>query len=231
MKWQKRRDAFARLVKVAILMVVAVGGGWIVAGYYGLVTIPGLTIPERVRSYVPPPAALPGPTPQDGIMSHVLVIDYWPTLGDAVAITEALQSRLPNLIFFVTPLDVDGTLRYELYVGPAYSAIEAAALKEPVFAANPREDPDNWSVREAPYAFLFGEYETVVNAEGRVQALARASIPAYALQVSYPDSTTRVRVYGGAFWDEFEAEQMGRMVNDAEVGELVLTPRWGIVPE
>jgi len=47
----------------------------------------------------------------------------------------------------------------------------------------------------------------------------------------YPDSTTRLRVYGGAFWDEFEAEEMGRMINDADIGEMVLTPRRGTLPE
>ena len=85
-------------------------------------------------------------------------------------------------------------------------------------------------MREAPYAFYFGEYASAVNAQGRVEALARASIPAYLLQVGYADGTTRVRVYGGAFRDEVEAEEMGRMVTDADIGEMVLTRRRGTVP-
>jgi hypothetical protein len=122
-------------------------------------------------------------------------------------------------------------LRYALYVGPAYSAVEADALKEPVAVVMDRLDPNDWSVRDAPYAFFFGEYDTPVNAQGRIDALGAASIPAYALQVTYADSTTGVRVYGGAFTDEFEAAEMGRMVNAADVGRIVLTFRRGTIPE
>jgi hypothetical protein len=42
--------------------------------------------------------------------------------------------------------------------------------------------------------------------------------------------TTCVRVYGGAFRDEVEAEGMGRMVTDADIGAMVLTRRCGTVP-
>ena len=94
-----------------------------------------------------------------------------------------------------------------------------------------RENPADWEVRDRQYAFYFGEYESTVNAQGRVEALARASIPAYSLQVAYADGSTRVRVYGGAFRDEIEAEEMGRMVNAADIGALVLTPRRGTLPE
>ena len=90
--------------------------------------------------------------------------------------------------------------------------------------------PDDLEVSEAPYAFYFGEYTGEVNAQGRIEALARVSIPAYSLQVTYADGTSRVRVYGGAFRDEVEAEEMGRMVTDADIGEMILTRRRGTVP-
>jgi hypothetical protein len=32
-------------------------------------------------------------------------------------------------------------------------------------------------------------------------------------------------------WSEIEAERMGRMINAVDVGEMVLTPRRGILPE
>ncbi|MCH8864393.1 MAG: SPOR domain-containing protein [Chloroflexi bacterium] len=169
-------------------------------------------------------------TPRTAIMSHVLFIDSRRSMADAVARADALQDGLPSLLFFVTPLDIDGTPHFELYVGPAYNAMEATALKEPVAVGLERENPDDWSVREAPYAFYFGEYASALNAQGRVEALARASIPVYSLQVAYADGTTRVRVYGGAFRDEVEAEEMGRMVADADIGEMILTRRRGTVP-
>ncbi len=230
LKRRQRLDAVLRGVLIAVATTVVLGGGFLGIAYFGLINIDGITPPDEFRSYVSPPVALPGPTPRTAIMSHVLFIDSRRSMADAVARADALQDGLPSLLFFVTPLDIDGTPHFELYVGPAYNAMEATALKEPVAVGLERENPDDWSVREAPYAFYFGEYGSAVNAQGRVEALARASIPAYSLQVAYADGTTRVRVYGGAFRDEVEAEEMGRMVADADIGEMILTRRRGTVP-
>lgn len=213
------------------LTILIVGGGGLAVAYYGLVNIPGITPPDRVRSYVPAPLVLPGPIPRSAIMTHVLRIDSWRSMETPLSTMAALRSRLPDLLFFITPVEVEETLQFALYVGPAYDALEANALKDPVAVVMDRLDPDDWLVRDAPYAFYFGEYDTVVNAEGRIEALAGASIPAYGLEVAYPDGTTGVRVYGGAFTDEFEAAPMGRMVNDADVGGMVLTYRHGTLPE
>ena len=230
LKRKQKRDVVVRGVLIGVATTVVLGSGFLAIAYSGLIKIDGITPPDEFRSYVSPPVALPGPTPRTAIMSHVLFIDSRRSMTDAMARADALQDGLPSLLFFVTPLDLDGTRHFELYVGPAYSAVEATALKEPVAGAMGRENPDDWSVREAPYAFYFGEYASAVNAQGRVQALAQASIPAYSLQVAYADGTMRVRVYGGAFRDEVEAEEMGRMVTDADIGEIVLMRRRGTVP-
>ena len=232
LRWQKRREVLMRLVLITLATSVLGGGGFYAIAYSGLINIPGITPDDRVRTYVPPPAALPGPTPQTPIMTHVLFIDFWSEIEDVWAIRDALRGRLPNLLFFVTPLDVNGRSQFALYAGPAYNAVEATALREPVAVVmTDRENPADWEVRGRQYAFYFGEYESEVNAQGRVEALARASIPAYSLQVAYADGSSRVRVYGGAFRDEVEAEEMGRMVNAADIGALVLTPRRGTLPE
>ena len=232
LRWRKRREVLIRLVLITLATSVVGGGGFYAIAYSGLINIPGITPDDRIRTYVPPPETLPGPTPQTAIMTHVLFIDSWSEIGDAWAIRDALRGRLPNLLFFVTPLDVNGRSQFVLYAGPAYGAVEANALREPIAVAmTDRENPDDWEVRDRQYAFYFGEYESVVNAQGRVEALARASIPAYSLQVAYADGTSRVRVYGGAFRDEVEAEEMGRMINAADIGALVLTPRRGTLPE
>ncbi len=228
---RRKRKVFVRQFLAGLLTVLIVGGGGVAAAYYGLVNIPGITPPERVRSYVPAPVALPGPVPQSAIMSHVLYIDSWRTIETPMTTADALRSRLPNLLFFVTPIEVAGARQFALYVGPAYSAVEANNLKDPVAIVMDRLDPNDWSVRNAPYAFYFGEYDSATNAGGRVQALAGISIPAYSLEVSYADGTTAVRVYGGAFSDEFQAVEMGRMVSDADVGGMVLTSRRGTLPE
>ena len=232
LRWQKRREVLIRLVLITLATSVLGGGGFYAITYSGLINIPGITPDDRVRTYVPPPETLPGPTPQTPIMTHVLFIDFWSEIEDAWAIRDALRGRLPNLLFFVTPLDVNGRSQFALYAGPAYNAVEATALREPIAVVmTDRENPDDWEVRGRQYAFYFGEYESEVNARGRVEALARASIPAYSLQVAYADGSSRVRVYGGAFRDEVGAEEMGRMINAADIGALVLTPRRGILPE
>jgi hypothetical protein len=216
--------------------VLVGGGGFFGIAYYGVITVPGITPSDIVLTYVPPPVALQGPTSQSPIMSHVLLIDLWPEAETPLSTAEALRSQLPNLLFFVAPLDLDGRPQFALYAGPAHSVEEANALKEPIVVVMSRGrttpmSPDDLVVSEAPYGFYFGEYTSVVNAEGRVEALARASIPAYSLQVAYADGSSRVRVYGGAFRDEVEAEEMGRMINAADIGALVLTPRRGTLPE
>ena len=232
LRWQRRREVFIRLTLITLATSLVGGGGFYAIAYSGLINIPGVTPDARVRTYVPPPETLPGPTPQTPIMTHVLFIDFWSEIEDAWAIRDALRGRLPNLLFFVTPLDVNGRSQFALYAGPAYNAVEATALREPIAVVmTDRENPDDWEVRDRQYSFYFGEYESTVNAQGRVEALARTSIPAYSLQVAYADGSTRVRVYGGAFRDEIEAEEMGRIINAADIGALVLTPRRGTLPE
>ena len=228
---RRKRQVFIRQFLTGLATILIVGGGGLAVAYYGFVNIPGITPPERVRSYVPAPVALPGEVPRTPIMSHVLFVDSWRTIETPISIAEALRTRLPNLLFFVNPMEIDGDLQFALYVGPAYSAVEADALKELVAVVLDRLDPNDWSVRDALFAFYFGEYDTSENAEGRVLALAAASIPAYSAEVAYADGTTAVRVYGGAFVDEFEASEMGRMINRADIGGMVLTSRRGIVPE
>jgi hypothetical protein len=240
LKWRQRRDAFLRLLLVIMVPVAVVGGALVAVAYYGAfgVFVAGFTRADLAQSFVPPPVEfLPGlPTPQSAIMSHVLLLDLAFEIETPLSNGAALQGELPNLLFFVSPLELEGRRQFALYAGPAYTVADAAGLRDPIAVVLDRGrsipvNPDDLLVKEAPYAFYFGEYESAVNAEGRIQALARSSIPAYALQVAYADSTTRVRVYGGAFWDELEAEEMGRMIVDADAGELILTPRRGTVPE
>lgn len=75
---------------------------------------------------------------------------------------------MPDLLGLVSPQLIDGDTRYALLVGPAYSAAEATDLRGPLAEAltllNP--DPQAWAVRETPYSFYFGEYETIVRVRG-----------------------------------------------------------------
>jgi hypothetical protein len=230
---RRKRRTGARWLITAASTVLIFGGGGLAMAYWGVVEIPGITPPERSRFTVPAPVVLPGPQPETSVMSHVVIVDTWREIQTPLAMADALQERMPELLGFVTALLIDGDRHFALMVGPAYSAVEANDLKVPLAAAfdllNP--DPESWSVREAPYSFFFGEYETVGEANGRVRTLADLSVPAFVLQVTYPAEARALRVYGGAFSDELQARGMGRLLRENDLGDVPLTERRGRLPD
>ena len=228
---RRRRGTRVRQLLVGMSTALIVGGGGLTAAYFGFINIPWLTPPERVRSAVPPPIELPGPTPETPVISHVLTLDAWRSMETASSTVDALRGRLPELLFFVTFIEVAGADQYALLAGPAFSAVEADALKEPLAEVLDRLNPAMWTVQEARYSFFFGEYAEAADAARRVQSLAVLSIPAHVLEVSYPGGTTGLRVYGGAFVDEFQAAAMGRLLRANDLGDVRLTLRRGRLPQ
>jgi len=208
--------------------------GGFAAAYLGFLEIPGVTPPEWSRFAVDAPAALPGLQPKTPVMSHVIFIDTWREAATPRAWADALRERMPELFGLVTPVTIDGDQQFALLVGSAYGAAEADALKAPPLAVafellNP--DPRSWAVQEAPYSFFFGEHETLEEADGRVQALADLSIPAFALRVTYPGEAGALRVYGGAYSDEDQARSMGRLLNASNLGDAPFTELRGRLPD
>ena len=65
----------------------------------------------------------------------------------------------------------------------------------------------------------------------RVQELAGLSVPAFVLQVGYSAGATALRVYGGAFSDEFEAAEMGQLLTEHALDDAPLTERRGRLPD
>lgn len=227
---RKRKTRALWLMIVSTLLIV--GGGFAVA-YWGLIEIPGIMLPERFRSAVAAPVALPGPQSDTPVMSHVILVDTWREAETPRAWADALRERMPDLLGLVTPLSIDGDEQYALLVGPAYNAMEADAIKAPLALAFEllRPDPESWAVQEAPYSFFFGEYETLGEASGRVQALADLSIPAFVLRVTYPAQAGALRVYGGAFSDEAQAGGMARLLNENDLGDIPFTELRGRLPD
>ncbi len=227
---RKRSKRARRLMTVSAVLVV--GGGGFAAFYWGVVEIPGITLSEWSRFAVRAPAAPSGPQPETPVMSHVILVDTWREAETPRAWADALRERMPELLGFVTPLSIDGDRQYVLLVGPAYSAAEAEELRAPLGIAfdllNP--DPESWAVQEAPYSFLLGEYETLGEANGRVQALAELSIPAFVLRVTYPSQAGALRVYAGAFSDEVQARAMRRLLGENDLGDASFTELRGRLP-
>ena len=232
-KLQQRRSrkAILRHITTALVTIMVVGGGGYAVAYNGIVNIPGITPPERVRSLVPPPVELPGPVPDTPVMSHVLFVDSWRDRATPITTAEALRGRLPQLLFFVTPIVTGGSRQYGLFVGPAYSPVEANALKVPLAEVLDRLDPNDWVVQSALYAFFFGEYGTVDEANARAEELAVSSVPTYVLEVSYAAAPIAFRVYGGAFSDEFQAAEMARVMGENDAADFPLTERRGRLPQ
>lgn len=229
---KRKRRARARWVIAAASTVLLFGGGGFAMAYLGVVEIPGYTPPDRSRFGAPTPVELPGPQPETAVMSHVVFVDTWREIQTPLAMADALQERMPDLLGFVSTLLIDGDRHYALMVGPAYNAAEANDLKVPLAEAfdllNP--DPDSWSVLDAPYSFFLGEYETVEEANGRVQELANLSVPTFVLQVTYAAEPGALRVYGGAFSDEVQARGMGRLLRENDLGDAPFTERRGRLP-
>ena len=227
----RRKRKWVRLL-VTTSVVLVLGGGGFAAAYLGILEIPGVTPPEWSRFAVAGPAALPGPQPETPVMSHVIFIDTWREVATPRAWADALRERMPELLGLVAPLTIDGDQEYALMVGPAYDAAEADELRAPLAVAfellNP--DPRSWAVQEAPYSFFFGEYETLEEANGRVQALAGLSIPAFVLRVTCPGQTGALRVYGGAYSDKGQARGMGRLLNENGLGDVPFTELRGRLP-
>ena len=228
---RKWRSGARRLVTATATVLILGGGGFAMA-YFGVVEIPRISLMQRARSAAPGPVVLPGPEPRTPVMSHVVLVDTWREIQTPLAMADALRARMPNLLGFVTALLIDGDRHFALMVGPAYSVAEANNLKVPLAVAfdllNP--DPENWAVREAPYSFFLGEYETLGEANGRVRELADLSVPAFVLRVTYSPRATGLRVYGGASSDEFQGGEMGRLLSENDLGDSPLTERRGRLP-
>ncbi len=228
---QRKRSGGRRAVTAAAAVLV-LGGGVLAVAYFDVVEIPSITLLNRSPVEVGAPVTLPGPQPETPVMSHVVFVDSWREVETPLTWASALRQQMPDLLGFVTALSTDGRLQYALVVGPAYSEVEATALKDPLERAfvllNP--DPESWTVREVPYSFFFGEFEGLELANTRVQDLADLGVPAFALQVAYSAGETAFRVYGGAFADEFEAAGMGQLLSENRL-DFPLTERRGRLPD
>ncbi len=228
---QRKRSGGRRAVTAAAAVLV-LGGGVLAVAYFDVVEIPSITLLNRSPVEVAAPVTLPGPQPETPVMSHVVFVDSWREVETPLTWASALRQQMPDLLGFVTALSTDGRLQYALVVGPAYSEVEATALKDPLERAfvllNP--DPESWTVREVPYSFFFGEFEGLELANTRVQDLADLGVPAFALQVAYSAGETAFRVYGGAFADELEAAGMGQLLQENRLSDFPLTERRGRLP-
>jgi len=165
-------------------------------------------------------------------MTHSLLTQSYNDFVTAWELAGSLGERLPDAMFFVAPVAQDERTRWGLFAGPAFSAVDAEALRQPVddaFANN--FDASAWRVSETRYSYFFGEYDDFSEAQNRVDGLLGQGVPTYVLQVDFADGSSGYRVYGGAYMDEFQARPMGDLLRERNISGIPLTERRGMRPE
>ncbi len=226
-KWQERR----RVLLTAVAATVILGGGGYGLAFFGIVDVPGITPANRMSGAVPAPVQLDGAQPTTPIASHSLLINSYRTPELPEALVPTLAERLPGMLFFYTPLEVDERVQYVLFAGAAYNAVQADSLKQPLIVVLDRRSSDDWLVRATPYAFLLGEYDGTARVAARIEELAALSIPSYALRVDYADGRTALRIYAGAFANEFDAQPLAAAISESGMSDVPLIERRGRLPE
>lgn len=224
-KWEALRGVALRGILIATLL----GGALYGAGYMGLIEIPYVTPPERRGTT--PVSEIEGPVPVGPVLSHALFVDSWRTLETPQELIPALRSRLPGILFYVTPLLVDGRTQFALMAGPTSTVEEAESLRAPIAGVLDRQNPEDWRVMETSLVFMFGDYGGRNRAAARVRDLAEMAIPAYLLEVEFEDGSLAYRVYGGGYADEFEAQGLKQFLTAEALREAPLVQRRGRRPE
>ncbi|GMR12301.1 MAG: hypothetical protein BMS9Abin29_0490 [Gemmatimonadota bacterium] len=226
-KWQERR----RILLTTVVAIVVLGGGGYGLAILGIVDVPGITPANRLSGAIPAPVQLVGEQPTTPIVTHSLLINAYRTPERPEGMVVALEERLPGTLFFYTPLELDGRVQYVLFAGPAYSAVQADSLRSLLAVVLDRQNPNDWLVRATSYGFFLGEFDDAAGGDARIEELAALSIPAYALDVDYADGRTAVRVYAGAFTDEFDAQPLAAAMSESGVSDVPLIERRGRLPE
>ena len=146
----------------------------------------------------------------------------------AVAHRDALAAAAPEHLFVLAPLMVNGQLFHRVLGGLAEGEAEMGTVVQEISTStgNPSSP---WLVRETHLAFTIDEMVERSAAERRVADLRELGIPAYALSVLYSDESTAHRVLAGAYATASEAEYLGRILLDHELGSTKLEQRVGIL--
>jgi hypothetical protein len=148
-------------------------------------------------------------------------------LVDAWEMKAALEERLPEITFLISPMGGQGRSPYLLLAGPAQNRSQAESLRSPLSRVLDREDPYSWTVRETPRAFFLGERATLQEAESLGASLGTQEIDPYVMEVSYPDGSAGFRVLAGAFTDVGESRILQRMLSTQGIENPPLIERTG----
>jgi hypothetical protein len=162
----KPKSSGRRNALLLVLLVVVVGV--VAAAWLGYVDIPGITPAESGVSSPPaevtteepvaeaPPPEAPAPTEVTPLLGFSVAISSYQDQVEARRRTAILAAAVPDVLFSVIPVDVDGTVYHRVLAGPATDSTDAAALASHV-ANTARLDPSGWVIRPTSGAFHLGE--------------------------------------------------------------------------
>jgi len=202
----------------------------------GYLNVPGFAFLRDFFAEVPdPPLTLAGPQANEPVLRYSLVLFTYEQeeLADGLAMLEALQDRLPNLLMTLVPGEADGERIYTLLAGPAVDRVEAEDLRGPIAEVLTREDPASWSVRETPRAFYLGERATLQEARDYIRSVDTDSVHAYILHVTFPEpeGSESYQILAGAFAGVQDARPLQFILRDLGFRDAPLIERRGRLPE
>lgn len=182
---------------VALGLVIIAGGT-----AAGFLNVPGFMWLQDWFGEVPyPDLTLDGPQPIEPVLRYSLELATYREDEFALALEmrNTLRSRLPDLLFSLTPVERDGVVSYILHAGPAVDVVDAENLRGPLGDVLTREDPDEWPIRTTTRGFYLGERETLEEARDYLESVESEGAVGYIIYVSYPDGSEAFEILSGAF--------------------------------
>ncbi len=211
---------------VAAVVVVAAGGLLL---WDGMREAPVVEeVPGAVVEVEAPPAT-PGGTVQEFSIAMGSYSDATTAAGRAAALAEQVQ----EVLFVISPVEVDGQTFWRVLAGPAADSTDAEALRQVLgleIGGPTSTVGADWVVRRTPLTFLLGEESSLSSANALADAMRDSGAPAYVLEVRYSDDSSRYHVYAGAFASVEEAEVLWREMESSFPDRPVLTDRLGYLP-
>jgi hypothetical protein len=160
-------------------------------------------------------------------LPYSVAVEAHQDLASASERVEALRNDDPEVGFYIAPLLVGKVLYYRVMAGPVADSLEANLLLRRLLEEGHKSGSSPSDVRQAPLAFVLGEYDSRFAAHQRERDVAATSIPAYVVQIRTEEGRTRYRVYAGTYSGPAEADIMRRMLRAAGLPDS-LVERVGI---
>lgn len=167
---------------------------------------------------VGPATVAPRPVPPNADFS-VAVASY--TNPDGAEQRRAtLASVVPELPWFVAPVELDGVAYHRVMGGLVADSSAALALGAEL-AREGSGGIGEWIARPSGWVLDFGEHKDRATAEQELERIRSEGIPAQLAEIRFTDQTVRYRIYAGGYRDAAEASYLASV---AEASGLSARP-------